>query len=124
MINLVFLSSFPMDDLSEMKTNLEGIVQNFQTHQGRLIVRLRCPPMVQTRWIYMVDVLQFIFSHFPDVQTTLCLAGREVISHGWAMVCFASASCSLLAQGGVPLLSPGGCYSDFNGSAPKMVAPQ
>jgi hypothetical protein len=26
MINLVFLSSFPMDDLSEMKTNLESIV--------------------------------------------------------------------------------------------------
>jgi hypothetical protein len=34
----------------------------------------------------MVDMLQFIFSHFPDVQTTLDLAGHELISYGYAMV--------------------------------------
>jgi hypothetical protein len=29
----------------------------------------------------MVDVSQFIFSHFPDVQTVLYLAGHELIAH-------------------------------------------
>jgi hypothetical protein len=64
MINLVFLYSLRTGTLSEMKRNLEGIVQIMRIRQRRLIVSHRCPQMAQTRLVYIVDMLHFILYTF------------------------------------------------------------
>jgi hypothetical protein len=81
-INLVFISSHRTNHRSEMKTRLESTGRILQSRHGCLIVGLHCSRMVQTRWFHMAGVLQFVFSHFFDVQTSCYPAGHEPISPG------------------------------------------
>jgi hypothetical protein len=80
--------------------------------------------MVQAHWIEMVDVLQFIFSHFPDVQTDFYLARHELISNNHSMVRAFLLPIALFWRGGRPPPSAGECDSDFDGRASRMVSPQ
>jgi hypothetical protein len=79
MINLVFSRILSITLIADVMATLPGITQALRSPAAQEIIGKRCPSIVRTRWVYLVDILGFICRHFESIQTFLVLADTAQI---------------------------------------------
>jgi hypothetical protein len=69
MVNLVFTHALKTKVFSNVFTTLPEIIRILYSAQFIHVICLRCPILIRTRWVDLVDVLAFLLDCFADVQT-------------------------------------------------------
>jgi hypothetical protein len=86
MINLVLTHVIKDAVFSDRIKNLPQVIRVLNKPESIEMVGRRCPKIIQTRWVYVVDVLGFILHHLPDVQSALLLAEQPQIPPEYGFV--------------------------------------
>jgi hypothetical protein len=76
MINLVFSYAIQFDPLVEVMNDLPDRMRTLRSKQSVEIFGSKCPGLVRTRSVYMVEVLKFMLTHLTDAQTVSEIAGK------------------------------------------------
>jgi hypothetical protein len=86
MINLVFKFAIRTDEFVDVVRSIPELVHILNTAESVELTGRRCPRIVPTRWVYLVDVMGFILNRLPTVQTALLFAQHAEMAenHGLA----------------------------------------
>jgi hypothetical protein len=71
MVNLVFTHILELSTVADRIEILRAIIAEMLTDDGKTLLGRKCPNLVPTRWVYVVDVLRFIFDRIDDVNAVL-----------------------------------------------------
>jgi hypothetical protein len=77
--NLVFAAAIQHSVLSEITNELPDRIRTLRSKEAVAILGNHCPGLVRTRWIYLVDVLQFILRHLAEAQSIFEIANKPPI---------------------------------------------
>jgi hypothetical protein len=80
MTNLVFTYALKYEPIAEFMSVLPEIIHALSSSDAKQLLGRKCPKIIRTRCVYLVDVLGFILNHFTCVQTVLHLADAPLIS--------------------------------------------
>jgi hypothetical protein len=86
MTNLVFIYAIRTKPFTEVVDGLPALVSILNTPESVAITGRRCPKLIRTRWVYLVDVLGFVMSRLPAVQTALHIAEERLPSESFGLV--------------------------------------
>jgi hypothetical protein len=79
MTNLVFTHALLDPVISTRIVLLNEFVSDLRTTDGLEIMGHKCPTLVQTRWVYAVDVLTFVLRYRDDVNSVRSALSRDPI---------------------------------------------
>jgi hypothetical protein len=68
------------EDVAPRMTILRDITSHLRSDDARQVLMRKCPTLVQTRWVYAVDVLRFICQRIDDVNNVLERNGCDPVA--------------------------------------------
>jgi hypothetical protein len=76
MVNLVFVSALSNSNVMPRLTVVNEFIADLQSSDSISILGSKCPRLIQTRWVYLVDTLEWMLRRLDNVNTV-----RAIIEH-------------------------------------------
>jgi hypothetical protein len=86
MINLVFTSVIWTDSFANVVTQLIQVIHALNSLPGIEIVDRRCPAVIRTRCVHLLEVIDFILDHHDEAQTLLQIVVGLTIPKEFAQI--------------------------------------
>jgi hypothetical protein len=84
--NLVFAYAIRHHAFADVIQELPDRIRTLRSKKAVAIIGSHCPSLIRTRWVYIVEVLKFMLSHLPDVQSVFEIANKPPIPSHYSRV--------------------------------------